>query len=64
VDMMLDILLTNRAAVLDWIDAFAYDLAGLRETLSAEDEAGLPSLARPDGSVPESSCCLLVILLT
>ena len=41
VDMMLDILLTNRAALLDWIDAFAHDLAGLRETLSAEDEAGL-----------------------
>src|SRR5450759_547975 len=50
VDMMLDILLTNRAAVLDCSDAFAHDLAGLRETLSAEDEAGLPPLAAPAGT--------------
>ncbi len=41
VDMMLDILLTNRSALLSWIDAFAHDLAGLREVLEAADEAGL-----------------------
>jgi prephenate dehydrogenase len=41
VDMMLDILLTNRVAVLDWIDAFVHDLAGLREALVTEDEDGL-----------------------
>jgi len=43
VDMMLDTLLTNRAAVLDWIDAFADQLAGLRAALAAEDEAALRS---------------------
>ena len=32
-DMMLDILLTNREAVLDWLDAFAVPLAELRSEL-------------------------------
>ena len=41
VDMMLDILLTNRAALLDWIDAFALDLAGLRAAIATADEAAL-----------------------
>ncbi len=41
VDMMLDILLTNRSAVLDWLDAYAAQLAGLRESLAAEDEPTL-----------------------
>jgi prephenate dehydrogenase len=41
VDMMLDTLLTNREAVLDWLDAFADELAGLRSALAGGDEAGL-----------------------
>jgi prephenate dehydrogenase len=41
VDMMLDILLTNRPAVLDWVDAFAGQLTALRDALAAEDEAAL-----------------------
>jgi prephenate dehydrogenase len=41
VDMMLDILLTNREAVLVWLDAFAGQLAGLRAALDIGDEPGL-----------------------
>lgn len=41
VDMMLDILLTNRTAVLDWLERFAGQLADLRAALAAEDEARL-----------------------
>jgi prephenate dehydrogenase len=41
VDMMLDTLLTNRVAVLDWLDAFSDQLAVLRAALADEDEAGL-----------------------
>lgn len=41
VEMMLDILLTNRAAVLDWLDALQTQLADLKETLIAGDEAAL-----------------------
>ncbi|MCX6028752.1 MAG: prephenate dehydrogenase [Chloroflexi bacterium] len=43
VEMMLDILLTNREAVLDWLDAFAGQLAALRAALSAHDEDALRS---------------------
>ena len=39
--MMLDTLLTNREAVLDWLDAFADQLAVLRAALADGDEAGL-----------------------
>lgn len=41
VDMMLDILLTNRAAVLDWLAALQVQLTSLQEALSAGDEAAL-----------------------
>lgn len=41
VQMMLDILLTNRVAVLAWLDGYLAQLAGLRAALAAEDEAGL-----------------------
>ncbi len=41
VEMMLDTLLTNRPAVLDWVDAFTDQLAALRGALAAGDEAGL-----------------------
>jgi len=41
VDMMLDTLLTNRAALLDWLDAFAGQLGALRAALVEEDEARL-----------------------
>jgi prephenate dehydrogenase len=41
VDMMLDTLLTNRAAVLGWIDEFTDQLASLRAELAAEDEPAL-----------------------
>ena len=41
VDMMLDTLLTNREAVLDWLDAFADQLAILRTALADGDEASL-----------------------
>ena len=41
VDMMLDTLLTNRVAVLDWLDTFADRLADLRAALTDGDEAGL-----------------------
>ncbi len=41
VDMMLDILLTNRAAVLDWLAALQGQLTNLQEALSAGDEAAL-----------------------
>ena len=39
--MMLDILLTNREAVLGWLDAFAVPLAELRAELDRADEAAL-----------------------
>jgi prephenate dehydrogenase len=41
VDMMLDTLLTNRVAVLDALDTFARELAGLRQALADEDETAL-----------------------
>lgn len=40
-EMMLDILLTNRAAVSEWLDAFQTQLADLKEMLIAGDEAAL-----------------------
>ncbi len=39
--MFLDILLTNRQAVLEQVDAFALHLGELRALLAAGDEAGL-----------------------
>ena len=39
--MFLDILLTNRAAVLEQLDRFTCELGAVRELLAAEDEAGL-----------------------
>ncbi len=47
VDMMLDILLTNRGAVLEWLDTFGSQLACLREALANEDEAGLRAFLAP-----------------
>ena len=44
VDMMLDILLTNRAAVLEWLEAYAGQLAALEALLRDDDEAGLRDL--------------------
>jgi prephenate dehydrogenase len=41
VDMMLDTLLTNREAVLGWIDVFTDQLAALRGALAAGDEDAL-----------------------
>lgn len=41
VDMMLDVLLTNREAVLGWLDAYTAQLAALRGSLAAEDESAL-----------------------
>jgi prephenate dehydrogenase len=41
VSMMLDILLTNREAVVGWLDAFAVPLAELRSELDRADEAAL-----------------------
>jgi prephenate dehydrogenase len=41
VDMMLDTLLTNRAAMLDWLDAFSDQLAVLRAALANDNEADL-----------------------
>lgn len=41
VEMMLDTLLTNRGALLDWLDAFAGQLGALRAALAAGDEARL-----------------------
>ncbi len=41
VDMMLDVLLTNRAMVLDWLDAYAVQLGRLRQSLAVEDEPAL-----------------------
>ncbi len=41
VDMLLDILLTNREAVLAAVDSFMGQLAGLRAALAEGDEAGL-----------------------
>ena len=41
VNMMLDILLTNREAVLGWLDAFAVPLAELRSELDRADEAAV-----------------------
>jgi prephenate dehydrogenase len=40
-DMFLDILLTNRAAVLAWLDGFAAEMGALRGALAAGDEAAL-----------------------
>jgi prephenate dehydrogenase len=41
VDMMLDILLTNREAILGWLGGYALKLAVLQQALSTEDEAAL-----------------------
>ncbi len=41
VDMMLDILLTNRPAVLEWLDTYVAQVGRLRAALAAEDEADL-----------------------
>jgi prephenate dehydrogenase len=41
VDMMLDTLLTNRAAVLAWLDAYAAELGYLRAALDERDETAL-----------------------
>jgi len=41
VEMMLDTLLTNREAVLDWLGAFQTQLAGLKMALTDRDEATL-----------------------
>jgi prephenate dehydrogenase len=41
VSMMLDILLTNREAVLGWLDAFAVPLAELRSEIDRADETAL-----------------------
>ncbi len=41
VEMMLDILLTNREALLAWMDAFAGQFTALRSGLAAGDETGL-----------------------
>jgi len=41
VDMMLDVLLTNRTVVLDWLDAYASQLAALRAALDSHDETSL-----------------------
>lgn len=41
VDMMLDILLTNRAAVLDWLGIYQEHLADLKAALAAGDESAL-----------------------
>ena len=38
VQMMLDILMTNRAAVLDWLQLYTGELAGLRDALQSADE--------------------------
>jgi prephenate dehydrogenase len=44
VDMMLDILLTNREAVVDWLERYAGQLDVLRSALGSGDEAGLREL--------------------
>jgi prephenate dehydrogenase len=44
VDMMLDILLTNRQALLEWLGHYLRQLAGLQQALAAEDEALLRGL--------------------
>jgi prephenate dehydrogenase len=44
VDMMLDTLLTNREAVVDWLDTFAGQLVHLRSALADGDEVGLREL--------------------
>jgi prephenate dehydrogenase len=41
VQMMLDILLTNRERVLEWLHLYARELAGLRDALEAGNEAEL-----------------------
>jgi prephenate dehydrogenase len=41
VDMMLDTLLTNRAALLDWLDVYATELRELRKALEEGDEPAL-----------------------
>lgn len=44
VEMMLDILLTNRAAILDWLQLFTDQVADLRAALAQEDESRLRAL--------------------
>ena len=44
VEMMLDILLTNREAVVDWLARYAAQLAQLRSAIAAGDEANLRNL--------------------
>lgn len=44
VDMLIDILLTNRGAVLASVDNFLEQLTGLQEKLAAGDEAGLRAM--------------------
>lgn len=44
VDMMLDILLTNRAAVVDWLGRYAAQLDRLTSALAMEDERALRTL--------------------
>ncbi len=44
VDMMLDILLTNREAVLAWLDAYTGRLAALRGALAGADESALSEI--------------------
>jgi prephenate dehydrogenase len=41
VDMMLDILMTNPHAIIDWLDRYTDQLGRLRQLLAAADEAGL-----------------------
>ncbi|OQA46774.1 MAG: prephenate dehydrogenase [Chloroflexi bacterium ADurb.Bin325] len=41
VDMMLDVLLSNRQNVMDWLQAYARQLASLYAALSEQDEAAL-----------------------
>jgi prephenate dehydrogenase len=43
VDMMLDILLTNREAILQWLGSYTLRLAVFQQALSNEDEAALRS---------------------
>jgi prephenate dehydrogenase len=43
VDMMLDILLTNRQPVMEWVSTFARRLSAFYETLAEQDEAALRS---------------------
>jgi prephenate dehydrogenase len=43
-EMMLDILMTNRDAVADWLQEYAIQLERLRSALSGGDETGLRAL--------------------